>query len=281
MQASPTRHPTAVQLDAIYVYPVKSCAGVALDTATIDACGLTHDRRYMVVDANGRFVSLRTDPALVTVQPRIEATTYVLSAPGMEPLRIPHTLHEGPALDASIWSDQVATIEHAAGSEFFSRVLGRRAHLVHLPAHSERGVAPERGRPGDRVALTDAFPLLLVSRESLASLSADAGVELSVERFRPNLVMSGAAPYVEDRFAEVRIGDVTFRGPKACDRCVATTVDPRSAAKGPEPLRTLARVRRANGKVWFGMNLIHDSVGELRTGASISPLRLHDAPAFG
>jgi uncharacterized protein YcbX len=281
-----------MKLDAIYVHPIKSCAGVSVPSATLDARGLVHDRRYMIVDEHDRFVTLRTEPRLALVALAIEPDAYVVSVPGEAPLRIPHELTladitsdvgagEPVARRVTVWNDTVDAIAHPGASALFTRYLGRPARLVHMQGATQRPVNPARGLPTDRLAFTDAFPLLLVARESVDDLSAHVGASMAIERFRPNLVIRGGAAYDEDRFAEIRIGDVSLRGPKACDRCVATTVDPLTASTSREPMATLARVRRANGKVWFGMNLIHSETGRLRVDDHVDVIRLHDAPAFG
>ena len=110
---------------------------------------------------------------------------------------------------------------------------------------------------------------MLVSEASLADLNARLDAPISMARFRPNIVVSGTAPYAEDGYAKVRIGEIPFRGPKRCDRCLVTTVDPDSGSTGKEPLRTLAKYRLEDQKVWFGMNLIHDKLGTLRVGDSV------------
>lgn len=270
-----------MRIASIHVHPIKSCRGVDVTDSRLDARGLVHDRRYMVVDANDRFVTLRTDPTLTLVTLAIDGSDYVLNAPGERELRVPHDLVDGPRLPVTVWSDTVDAIEHPAGSALFTRVLGRAVKLVHMPETSERPVNPARARPSDRVGFADAYPVLLLGRASVDDVSVHVGRTMAVARFRPNLVLEGAEAYAEDRFAEIRIGEVTFRGPKACDRCVATTVDPSTAQSDVEPLRTLARIRRVNGKVWLGMNLLHDGPGTVRVGDAVSIIRMHESPAFG
>jgi uncharacterized protein len=127
-------------------------------------------------------------------------------------------------------------------------------------------VNPARAQPGDIVSFADGYPLLLISEASLADLNQRLETPLEMRRFRPNLVISGCEPYAEDRLRTLRIGGVSFRAVKRCERCMVTTVDPDTAERGREPLRTLARYRLEEGKVWFGMNLIHDGPGRLSLG---------------
>jgi uncharacterized protein YcbX len=127
-------------------------------------------------------------------------------------------------------------------------------------------VNPERARPGDVVSFADGYPFLVISEASLSDLNSRLETPLVMERFRPNIVVSGVPAYAEDTFRHVRFGEVGFRAVKRCDRCSVTTIDPETGARGKEPLRTLATYRREDGKVWFGMNLIHDAEGTLSVG---------------
>jgi len=142
-----------------------------------------------------------------------------------------------------------------------------------MPDSERRVVNPERARPGDIVSFADGYPMLLISEASLSDLNRRLDEPLEMRRFRPNLVIAGAEPYSEDGMAALRIGEVTFRGVKRCDRCVVTTINPDTGEKGKEPLRTLAKYRLEDGKVWFGMNLIHDGSGRLKLGDPVVPLQ--------
>jgi uncharacterized protein YcbX len=135
-----------------------------------------------------------------------------------------------------------------------------------MPDQQQRQVNPARANSGDIVSFADAYPFMLTSEASLADLNSRMAVPLSMARFRPNIVVSGSEPFAEDSYTRVRIGEISFRGPKRCERCVITTVDPLTGKYGREPLRALAKYRLADQKIWFGMNLIHDNVGSLKVG---------------
>jgi uncharacterized protein YcbX len=160
---------------------------------------------------------------------------------------------------------------HDEGTQFFREVLKLRdASLVALPSQGERKVNPSFGRPDDRVGFADAYPILLMGDSSVRDLAARTGEPMDMRRFRPNMTIEGA-PYIEDRMAEFRAGDVTFRGVKRCDRCVVTTLHPDTLERGPEPLRTLSQYRRGDdGQVYLGMNVIPDVEGTLRVGDILS-----------
>lgn len=262
-----------IRVTALHLYPVKSCRGVSVDAVELDRRGPAGDRRWMVVDEDGRFVSQRDEPRLALVDVAVTGGMLVLAAGDLTSLALPETIDRGPRVEVEVWRDRVPAIEHEEGSRFMSDFLGRALRLVHMPDDVERPVSPARAKPGDIVGFADAYPLLVISEESLAELNARLDTPIAMARFRPNVVVAGGAPFVEDSFARVQIGGVSFRGPKRCDRCSVTTVDPETGERGKEPLATLATFRREGNDVFFGMNLIHDGPGTLRVGDSVEPLR--------
>ena len=260
-----------VQLSGIFVYPIKACAGVSLTSAEVVLRGLMQDRRYMLVDRSGRFVTQREAPRLCLVATALGAEQIEVSSAGHPPLRLPREL-DGDAFERRpyrVWDSTGHAIRHPEGSRWFSAFLGTELSLLYMPEDERRAVNPRRARPGDVVSFADAYPVLLISEASLTDLNARLEAPLSMRRFRPNLVISGCEPYAEDDFRTLRIGDVSFRAVKRCERCVVTRVDPDTAELGPEPLRTLASYRADGGKIWFGMNLIHDGPGRLRLGDAV------------
>lgn len=259
-------------VEALFIYPIKGCRGTRRDAVAIGPRGFEGDRRWMVVDANGTFVTQRTLPQLVRVRPRLDEArgTLALAAPEMDPLELPATHETGDERAIEVWSHRGQAVRSPAGSAWFSRFLGAPHDLVYMAERHLRPVNPERARPGDIVSFADGYPFLLVSEASLADLNQRLPAAITAERFRPNIVVSGCEPFAEDGWARLDIGGIPFRGVKRCDRCVVTTVDLDTGQRGPEPLRTLARFRKQDGKVWFGMNLIHDRTGTLRTGDPVT-----------
>ena len=225
----------------------------------------------MIVDENGRFVTQRELAQLALVSTTLEAETLRLSAPGHPELVLPLRHELGTAREVQIWEDRAVGIAHALGSAWFSRYLEAPHELVYMPDDHLRQVNPTRAKPGDVVGFADAYPFLVISEASLADLNSRLEVPLTMDRFRPNIVIRDTEPFAEDGYARVRIGEISFRGPKRCDRCVITNVDPLTGERGREPLRTLAKYRLAEQKVWFGMNLIHDNQGVLREGDAVKP----------
>jgi uncharacterized protein len=272
-------------LSVIRRYPVKSCRGHAVDAAVVEPWGLAGDRRWALVDAEGRTVTGREYPRFVLVTPEIitsgpAAPGLALRAPGAPDLRAAVPVHGAP-VELTLWASRVLALPaDEAASAWFSAVLDAPVRLVYLADPTLRPVDPSFGRAGDRVSLADGYPLLLTARESLDALndlvterSGGADGPLSMIRFRPNLVVSGGPAWAEDDWRRVRIGDAVFRMVKRCARCVFTTVDPDTGERCKEPLRTLARHRRWDGKTWFGVNLIPDNPGAtLRVGDPVEVL---------
>ena len=260
-------------VSALYVYPVKSCRGIRVQEWPVVARGFFADRRWMIVDACGKYVTQRELPQLALVNTALEADRLRLTAPGRAELELPLAHETGESREVQVWEDRAVGIAHALGSAWFSEYLGAPHELVYMPEHCRRQVNPARAKPSDIVGFADGYPFLLISEASLDDLNSRLEVPIAIERFRPNIVIRGSEPFAEDGYARVRIGPIAFRGPKRCDRCVITTIDPITGEGGKEPLRTLAKFRLADQKVWFGMNLIHDSVGVLRVGDSVSHTR--------
>ncbi|GEC20160.1 MOSC domain-containing protein [Pseudonocardia hydrocarbonoxydans] len=264
-----------LSLTAVRRYPVKSCRGHDVDSAVVEPWGLAGDRRWALVDDDGVAVTARRHPRMVLITPEPADDGLLLRAPGAEPLAVP-VPGPGPLTDVRVFSDTVGAVAAApAAHAWFGEVLGAPVRLMYLDDPRRRPVDPAHGRDTDVVSFADGYPLLLTTQESLADLDARTGgaAPLSMTRFRPNLVIAGAPAWAEDGWRRVRVGDATFRVVKACDRCVLTAVDPETAETGPEPLRTLARHRRWDGKVWFGTNLVPDTPGAvLRVGDAVEVL---------
>ena len=261
----------APRVTGLFIYPLKGGRGIAVASAELDALGFRHDRRWLVVDAAGGFVSQRTQPRLALIRPRLRDGVLALEAPGSAPLELP----AGPAGPGTepvrIWDDALpAAAAGPAADAWISRFLGERARLVAFATDAVRPVDPRYARRAtDRVAFVDGYPCLLLSQASLDLLNARLATPVPMNRFRPNLVVGGTAPHAEDGWRRIRVGDVAFDVVKPCARCVVTTVDQQSGMPTSEPLRTLATYRTVGHKVLFGQNLLHDSPGTLRVGQHV------------
>jgi len=260
---------------AINVYPIKSAKGSPLARGAVTATGLEYDRRWLVVDAEGVFLSQREQPRLCLVTPTVGVADLTIAAPGMQQIALPLGEEGGDRRRVRIWDDEVeAVVAPGPVGAWFSEFLGGRYQLVRMPAPFVRRVDPEYAASSDRVGFADAFPFLIIAQASLddlnARLVAQGEVALPMNRFRPNLVIDGCPPFAEDWWSRVRIGDIGFRVVKPCARCVITTTDQATGHTGHEPLRTLAGYRRVGNKVMFGQNACHDHEGTLRVGDAVT-----------
>ncbi|WP_308252106.1 MOSC N-terminal beta barrel domain-containing protein [Pseudonocardia sp. KRD291] len=268
-------------LTALYRHPVKSCRGLPVERARVERAGLDGDRRWMLAHPDGTMATARTLPRLVLAVPEPAPDGLAMTAPGMAPLSVavPPPDAEPMAVRVHRW-DTAGLRAGPAADAWFSELAGTDVALVHLDDPDRRRPDPAFSDAGDRVSYADGFPVLLAAEESLAQVNTWIGDgprahegPVPMIRFRPNVVVSGFAPFAEDGWRRVRIGDALFRVPKGCARCVLTTVDPDTAEKGKEPLATLGRHRRFDKGVWFGVNLIPDDPGaEIRVGDPVEIL---------
>lgn len=258
-------------LASIHVHPVKSMGGFALPEARLTDRGLEHDRRWMLVDDRGRFLSQREESrlALFTCAPQADGFRVTDRRNGGT-LDLPWAIAEGPARDVTVWDDTMAVrCAPEAWSAWFSERLGRIVTLVHMPEDTHRPTDPRYAE--SLTSLSDAFPYLILSHASLDRLNSQLEVPLPMDRFRPNLVIAGGEAFQEDAWRDVRIGEALFRVVKPCARCVITTIDQRTGERGPEPLRTLALHRHSNGQVLFGQNAIALDGACVRVGDVVAP----------
>ncbi|CAM5646583.1 MOSC domain-containing protein OS=Streptomyces alboniger OX=132473 GN=CP975_03975 PE=4 SV=1 [Streptomyces alboniger] len=270
------------RLQSIHVHPVKAFRGLALPEAEVEPWGLAGDRRWVLMDDGGKVVTQRQQPRLApAVAELLPGGGVRLSAPGMESLAVPVPRPSG-TVPVDIFRDKVEGVlaEGEAAHAWCSAYLGIDVRLVHMddPA-ARRPVDPRYALPGETVSFADGFPLLLTSAASLDALNSliaqgDHAHEgpLPMNRFRPNVVVEGTVAWAEDDWSLVAIGEVTFRVAKVCGRCVVTTTDQATADRGPEPLHTLGRHRRIDGKLVFGQNLVPRSRGTIRVGDPVTVL---------
>lgn len=262
-------------LASIHYYPIKACRGQSAPAAFVERRGIEHDRRFLIVDQDDVFITQRDVPALALVVAHWSDTTLELTAPNMPRLTLPVTAH-APIRQVTVWSSVgVKAIDQGdEAADWFSTYLQRPARLVYMPTDSLRPVNPQyAARPDDHVSFADGYPVLIASQESLDDLNARLETPLPMNRFRPNLVITGCQPFAEDTWKRIRIGEVELALVKPCARCEVTTIDQTTAAQGKEPLKTLATFRRLQGsKVMFGMNAIPLNEGQLRVDEPVEIL---------
>jgi uncharacterized protein YcbX len=270
-----------MRVAGIHTYPVKGCYRVDAEVAEVQPWGLAGDRRWLIVDREtGKAVSQRDLPGLTQLRPALVPGGLVLRRAGQPDLTVPEPA--SPELvEINLWRfTGPAAVAGPAADDWLTAVLDRKVRLVWLDDPTRRPVNPEYAESGDTVSFADGYPVLLANTASLDALNdliAESGSlegPLAMTRFRPNLVMSGAPAWAEDAWTgrRIRIGEVTFRVPKPCDRCVVTTTDQETGERGKEPLRTLARFRNVNQDLLFATNLIPDQRGTIRIGDEVTPL---------
>jgi uncharacterized protein YcbX len=259
---------TACRLAALHLHPIKSCAGIAVADSLLVETGLEFDRAWMVVDAHGEMLTQRQLPRLALIQPVLKSSEMVLRAPGMLALHIRLDTVEAPTR-VRVWDDIVKAYDMGAlAAQWFSDFLGRPLRLVRFDPEEKRLSNPKwTGALQAENAFTDGFPVLVAGSASLADLNARLAARgaaaVTMQRFRPNLVLEGLQPFDEDHLDEIEIaadeGPVVLRLVKPCVRCSIPNVDPASAESGSEPGATLAGFRadpRMDGGITFGMNAV-------------------------
>jgi uncharacterized protein len=264
---------------SLHIYPVKGCHRIDVDRAELQPWGFAGDRRWLIVDEDGVAVTIRDVPSMTGIQPVLTDGGLVLRATGHADLAVAEPA--GAELSVvKVWGFiGKAALAGPVADRWLSAVLERSVRLVWLDDPTRRPVDPEYGTAEDRVSFADGYPVLLGNLASLRDLndriaeSASREGPLPMPRFRPNIVIEGARAWVEDAWTggRMRIGEVTFRVVKPCERCVVTTTDQETGEKGKEPLRTLARFRNVNQGLLFATNLIPDNVGTINVGDDVAP----------
>jgi uncharacterized protein len=255
-----------VRITAINVYPVKGCRGIALENARIAATGFEHDREWLITRLDGRFMTQREEPRLALIETALVDTqspgggALRLRVPGGTELSLPLSA-TGREVEVTCWRDRCAAFDVGEeAAEFLAGYLGSQVRLVRFDARRKRLSNPQ-WTPGVEALnqFSDGYPWLLISEASLEDLNGRLEHKLPMNRFRPNIVVSGLPPFGEDLAHEFKAGAVRLRRAKGCTRCIVTTTDQAMGTRdGDEPLRTLAKFRfdRELKGVVFGQNLI-------------------------
>ena len=263
-----------MKVAAIYRYPVKSLRGAALEHIFVERIGLSGDRRWMVVDANGQCQTIREHPVMTQIATEYTSDGLTLSHPSTGRVSAPVPGSSAAVRMVNVWGDNIEALE--AGSEtndFLARTLGFPARLVYMSDPDSRAIDPQYANPDDRTSFADGFPLLLTTTSSLDDLNARLAHPVEMSRFRPNIVIEGAPAWAEDEWRIIAIAGIPFRIAKPCGRCVVITRDAMTGVQSDqsEPLRTLGQFRRsASGKVIFGQNLIPDATGTITVGDEVT-----------
>lgn len=274
-------------LSEINIYPVKSLAGISLNESKIERRGLKFDRRWLLVDENNKFLTQREFPKMATVKTEVLSDALKLSCDGNE-LKVAFLPSNEKGETVKIWSNRCkAQIYENAVNEWFSDLLETKCKFAVMPEETQRKVNYfYRVQDDDHVSFADAYPFLLIGKNSLADLNSRLDEDLPMNRFRPNLVVAESEGFAEDSWKKIKIGETIFHVVKPCARCVMTTIEQTTGEKdGKEPLKTLASFRipkrSIKKKILFGQNLIAEKAGAiLRVGDKIEVLETKRAPKF-
>ncbi len=267
-----------MQVSALYIYPIKSCGGLARGMMEIGKNGPVNDREWMIVDESGTFLTQRELPPMALIQPSLTAKHLIITAPNMGEIAVSMAEDDAaPARPVTVWRDTVLAAD--AGDEvatYLSDYLKQPVRMVRMPSKVVRRVDMTYARSEAQTGFADGFPILVISEASLAELNrrlvARSQDEVSMRRFRPNIVVSDVgAPFAEDAWYAFTIGGVSFDVVKPCARCKITTVDPATGEVlvPKEPLATLATFRNSERGVLFGQNVVHRGAGMLSVGDAV------------
>jgi uncharacterized protein YcbX len=266
-----------MQISAINIYPIKSLKGISLDSAKVEERGLEFDRRWMLTTPEGMFFTQREFPRMATLAVAVESGELRVESPEAGTIAIPFEPDLGERQKVTVWQSVCDGLAYnGAVSEWFSDAIGTNCRLVYMPDASRRHINPRFDRGDDVVSFADGYPLMLLGDGSLEELNSRLEAPLPMNRFRPNLVVSGSEAFAEDDWRTIRVGEALFHSTKPCERCVVTTVDQsRGEFDGKEPLKTLATYRLAKmvmperveklglseNAVLFGQNLVCENPG--------------------
>ena len=259
-------------LSEIWIYPIKSFAGIRVKQASVKQKGLEHDRRWMLIDEAGRFITQREHPQMALFDLAINNQQLtVTNRKNSQHLTFPVSVPAGQNHQSVVWDDVITTVEpNPAYSKWFSAQLGFTCKLVFFPEQNVRNVDPKYVTNQEQVSLADGYPFLIIGQSSLDDLNSRLEVSVEMKRFRPNFVFTGGEAFEEEGWKNFSIGLGKFKGVKKCARCVLTTVDPQTGDKGREPLLTLSKYRKVENKIFFGQNVIALSENTIHEGDEIT-----------
>jgi len=263
-----------ITLSNLIYYPIKACRGFEVPAWEVERMGLRDDRRMMLVTPEGGFLTQREFPRLALVTPALDGDHLTLSAPNFDSLRL-SVQRSGVTVPVDIWKSQgvQAVDQGEEAAQWFSDWLGSPVRLVHIADGYIRKVSADHAvHPDDHTGFADGYPILIASEEGLADLNARLETPVPMNRFRPNVVVSGCEPFAEDTWKRIRIGGIEMAVVKPCARCVVTTIDKDTLVQSKEPLKTLSTFRKQPKGAMFGQNVIPLNGGRLEVGMSVEVL---------
>ena len=257
----------------LWIYPIKSIAGIQLTSSKVEFRGLEYDRRWVISDMNGLFVNQRDYPEMALLQPSINGSVMTIchKQDKVEPLSFNMSEPQTQPVDVTVWDDTMpAKPVSNEADEWFSKLIGKPVQLLYMHKESVRQADPRYAiNKSDKVSFADGYPILLISEASLNQLNDLATKNVPMNRFRANVIVKGDEAHIEDKVRCLKVGEQEWYGVKPCARCAMTTIDQDTAEKGKEPLLTLSKYRRVETKILFGENFIPMEEGEIHIGQEL------------
>jgi hypothetical protein len=260
-----------LSLSEIYIYPIKSLAGISQQASLVEERGLKYDRRWVLVNESNSFFTQREFPEMALIKVAIGENGLQLQhkTKNAELLVVPFDFEHKENSNVVVWKDTVkGEFYNNEIDQWFSDILKIKCRLAKMPESTKRLVDRDYAE-NKIVSFADGYPFLIIGQSSLDDLNSRMEIRLPMNRFRPNFVFTGGKPFEEDSWKTFNIGKMIFRAVKPCARCVITTTDQETAQRAHEPLLTLSMYRKADNKVLFGMNLVCESTGEVKIGDKI------------
>lgn len=261
-------------ISGIFIYPIKSLSGISLTSSNVEKRGLQYDRRWVLVNDENLFIHQRDHNEMALLQPAISEDSMVITQkndPTVRhefPLKPEGTIRE----NVTVWDDTCTAVEVSEKtSAWFTKKLKINCRLMYMADDSIRLADPRYSiKSDDKVSFADGYPILAISEQSMELLNSKTEVAIPADRFRTNFIIKGGHPHVEDELRSFSIGKTQYYGVKPCARCIMTTVDQETAARGKEPLKSLATYRKKGNKILFGHNIIPMGIGNVKVGDTIS-----------
>lgn len=261
----------SITVSELFIHPLKSAAAISMDKVVLDQFGVENDRRWMLVDQKGHFLSQRQLPMMCLIRAVVHGAKLSLSVANMSEIEV--IVDEKKIRTVVVWGDRCSAYD--CGDEvakWLSQFLDTRCRLVYFPESEIRQVDLKYANKGDKTGFSDGFPLLLISQASLDDLNERLDIPVSMRRFRPNIVVSGTEPFAEDSWKLIKVGNIVMRVVKPCSRCSIPSVDPVTGLRSVEIIKVLRNYRLRDDKVFFGQNIIADGVGLIETGMKVEVL---------
>ncbi|MBL4673186.1 MAG: MOSC domain-containing protein [Arenicella sp.] len=268
---------TKLSISELHIYPVKSARGISLETMQLNRKGPECDRRWMVIDHNNNFVTQRKTPKMCLINTQAIDGGLLISANDAGECALPTG---GYALiESSVWGTDVKGQDCGdQAADWISSFLGKECRIIYMLEDYSRPVDSNFASQNEQVGFADGFPLLITSEASLDDFNSklansEPDFKIAMNRFRPNIVITGNAPWAEDQWQKIAIGNIEFSLVKPCSRCIIPSIDPHTSNKQMRVNQTLLKYRRRDGKTYFGQNALYNRLGSISVGDTIRVIR--------